>query len=317
MSRDALIDDIISMLLRSGFIVSERCVIRPKSFDIAARKGEEIFLIKVLGNVDALNAGTGMAMYNLGVYLNAKPLVVSLHTRDKKLESGVVYLRHGVPVISPDTAYELFVEETQPLIYAAPGGLYVPINGDYLSKARDELKWSLGKLAMVLGVSRRTVSKYENGMDASIEVAIRLEELFGPEITVPIDIFNNESKKTHRDALSNKQEVNRGTDAMVDALTRFGFIVHPTDRAPFKTVSEHSSDSNRVLITGHSRLTKTAIKRAKIMGSIGYVTKTQSVYFVDDNVKQKHVEETILIGKNEIESIDGPEAFNELLRERM
>ena len=53
------------------------------------------------------------------------------------------------------------------------------------------------------------------------------------------------------------------------------------------------------------------------MGSIGYVTKTQSVYFVDDNVKQKHVEETILIGKNEIESIDGPEAFNELLRERM
>ena len=143
---------------------------------------------------------------------------------------------------------------------------------------------------------------YENGMDASIEVAIRLEELFGPEITVPIDIFNNESKKTHRDALSNKQEVNRGTDAMVDTLTRFGFIVHPTDRAPFKTVSEHSSDSNRVLITGHSRLTKTAIKRAKIMGSIGYVTKTQSVYFVDDNVKQKHVEETILIGKNMIQN---------------
>ena len=317
MSRDVLIDNIISMLLDAGFIVSERCVIRPKSFDIAARREDHIFLIKVLGNVDAFNRDTGMAMQNLGIHLSAKPLVISLHTRDKKLEPGVVYLRHGVPVISPDTAYDLFVEEIPPLIYAAPGGLYVPIDGDYLSKVRGELKWSLGKLAMILGVSRRTVSKYESGMDASIEVAIRLEELFGPRVTVPIDIFNQDSAKTGVDYVENKQETTRYGDEMIDALTRFGFIVHPTDRAPFQTVSEHSSDANRVLITGHSQLTKTAIKRAKIMGSIGYVTKTQSIYFVDSNVKQKYVEETILIGKNEIESLDGPEAFNELLREKM
>jgi len=117
--------------------------------------------------------------------------------------------------------------------------------------------------------------------------------------------------------LENRQRLTQEGDEMIDALNRFGFIVHPTDRAPFQAVSEHSSDSNRILITGHSQLTKTAIKRAKIMGSIGHVTKTQSIYFVDGKVKQKYVEETILIGKNEIDSIEGPEAFNELLREKM
>jgi putative transcriptional regulator len=317
MSRDVLINNIISMLLDAGFIVSDRCVIRPKSFDIAARREEQIFLIKVLGNVDALNRQTGMAMQDLGIHLNANPLVISLRTRDKNLEPGVVYLRHGVPVISPDTAYDLFIEEIPPLIYAAPGGLYVPIDGEYLSKVRRELKWSLGKLAMMIGVSRRTVSKYENGMDASIEVAIRLEELFGSKITIPIGIFGRKAAKVDIGSLENEQKFTQGSDEMIDALNRFGFIVHPTDRAPFQAVSEHSSDSNRILITGHSQLTKTAIKRAKIMGSIGHVTKAQSIYFVDGKVKQKYVEETILISKNEIDSIDGPEAFNELLREKM
>jgi putative transcriptional regulator len=317
MSREVLINNIISMLLDAGFIVSDRCVIRPKSFDIAARREEQILLIKVLGNVDALNRQTGMAMQDLGIHLNANPLVISLRTRDKNLEPGVVYLRHGVPVISPDTAYDLFIEEIPPLIYAAPGGLYVPIDGEYLSKVREELKWSLGKLAMLIGVSRRTVSKYENGMDASIEVAIRLEELLGPKITIPIGIFDRKAAKIGIDSLENKQRSTQGGDEMIDALNRFGFIVHPTDRAPFQAVSEHSNDSNRILITGHSQLTKTAIKRAKIMGSIGRVTKTQSIYFVDGKMKQKYVEETILIGKDEIDSIDGPEAFDELLREKM
>ncbi len=120
------------MLEDAGFLVSERCAIRPKSFDVAARRGEDLVLLKVLGNIDAFDGTTGEEMRRLGTYLDATPMVVGLRTRDEDLKPGVVYFRHGVPVLNPDTAMDLFVEGVPPLIYAAPGGLYVNIDGDLL-----------------------------------------------------------------------------------------------------------------------------------------------------------------------------------------
>ncbi|KPN29710.1 hypothetical protein SY89_00425 [Halolamina pelagica] len=120
MSRTALIENVTAMLQDAGFLVSERCAIRPKSFDVAARRGEELVLLKVLGNVDAFDAATGQEMRRLGEYLSATPMVVGMRTRDEELKPEVVYFRHGVPAIHPDTAFDLFVEDVPPLIYAAP-----------------------------------------------------------------------------------------------------------------------------------------------------------------------------------------------------
>ncbi|MFB6081722.1 MAG: helix-turn-helix domain-containing protein, partial [Halanaeroarchaeum sp.] len=171
MSRSALIGNVSAMLEDAGFMVSDRCSTRPKSFDLAARRREELLLVKVLANIDAFDGPTGREMRRLGTYLDATPMLVGLRTRDEDLKPGVVYFRHGVPVLSPDTAMDLFVHGVSPLIYAAPGGLYVNIDGDVLADEREKRGWSLGRLATELGVSRRTVSKYEDGMNASVEVA--------------------------------------------------------------------------------------------------------------------------------------------------
>jgi len=120
MSRSALVGNVTAMLEDAGFMVSDRCAIRPKSFDIAARRGEDLVLVKILANIDAFNRATGQEMRRLGTYLNATPLVIGLRSRDEDLKPDVVYFRHGVPVFSPDTAYNLFIEEVPPLIYAAP-----------------------------------------------------------------------------------------------------------------------------------------------------------------------------------------------------
>ncbi|MEF8937907.1 MAG: transcriptional regulator, partial [Halovenus sp.] len=56
MSRSALVGNVTAMLEDAGFIVSDRCAIRPKSFDIAARRGEDVLLVKILGNIDAFDA---------------------------------------------------------------------------------------------------------------------------------------------------------------------------------------------------------------------------------------------------------------------
>jgi len=311
MSRSALVGNVTAMLEDAGFAVSRECVIRPKSFDVAARRGDDLVLVKILVNIDALDAITGAEMRRLGEYLDARPLVIGLRTRDEDLKPEVVYFRHGVPVLSPDTAMDLFVEGIPPMIYAAPGGLYISIDGDVLADERERRGWSLGRLASELGVSRRTVSKYEDGMNASIEVALQLENIFDAPLAESVDVLDGADEVHDAEPTPEEPEIDPEEAPVVTVLTRAGFDVHPTDRAPFKTVSEGSSQR---LITGHSALTDAAIKRARLMSSLGRVTQTRSVYFVDE-ARRESIEGTALVEREEVENTD-PERVRELIRER-
>jgi len=316
MTRRALVGNVIAMLDDAGFLVSDRCAIRPKSFDVVARRGEEVLLVKILGNIDAFDATTGEEMRRLGAYLAATPVVVGLNTRDEELERGVVYFRHGVPVLSPDTALDLFVEGVPPLIYAAPGGLYVNIDGDVLADEREDRGWSLGQLADELGVSRRTVSKYENGMNASIEVAAQLEELFSDELTSPVEVLDGAEDVRDDEPTPDDPDADPDDEVMVSVMTRAGFDVHPALRAPFKAVGEDEADAGTGdVLTGNSDYTEAAEKRARIMGSIGRVTGTRSVYFVD-SAKPDAVENTVLVERSEVEGVTDRDELRELIRER-
>jgi putative transcriptional regulator len=314
MSRSALVGNVTAMLEDAGFVVSERCAIRPKSFDVAARRGEEVLLVKILGNIDAFDGHTGAEMRRLGEYLGATPLVIGLRTRDEELKPGVTYFRHGVPVLSPDTAMDLFVEEVPPLIYAAPGGLYVNIDSEVLEDAREDRDWSLGRLASELGVSRRTVSKYEDGMDASVEVASQLQELFDEPLTSPVEVLDGAEEVREDEETPDDPEVDPEDEPIVAVLTRVGFDVHPTDRAPFKTVSENERREEEML-TGHSELTKTAEKRARIMSSVGRVTRTRSVYVVERATRES-VEGTAIVEESEMENIEAADELRDIIRER-
>jgi len=315
MTREALVGNVTAMLGDAGFAVSDRCAIRPKSFDLAARRGEDVLLVKVLANIDAFDAVTGAEMRRLGEYLGATPIVLGLRTRDEELKPGVVYFRHGVPVFSPDTAMDLFVEGVPPLIYAAPGGLYVTLDSEVLEDARQERDWSLGQLAQELGVSRRTVSKYEDGMDASVEVAAQLEDLFEDPLTSPVSVLDDEYPIEDTRDRPEDPSVDPDDETIVAVLTRVGYDVHPTDRAPFKTVSEDASEEEQVL-TGHSSFTETAEKRARIMSSVGQVTRTRSVYVVD-RAPRESIEGTALIEHGEMETITEQDDLRNLIRDRI
>ena len=316
MSRSALVGNVTAMLEDAGFLVSDRCAVRPKSFDLAARRGEDLVLLKILGNVDALDAETGAEMRRLGEYLAATPMVVGLRTRDEDLKPEVVYFRHGVPVINPDTAVDLFVEGVPPLIYAAPGGLYVSIDGDLLADEREERGWSLGRLASELGVSRRTVSKYEDGMNASIEVAVQLEQLFDEPFSSPVNVMEGAEEVHDADPTPDAPEADPDDEHVVHVLTRAGFTVHPTARAPFKAVSEDEDSRRMRVLTGHSSFTPAAEKRARIMSSIGEVAQTRSVYFTEEENRRESVDGTALVSCEELADIDDPEAIRDLIRER-
>jgi putative transcriptional regulator len=317
MSRSALIGNVTAMLQDAGFVVSDRCAVRPKSFDLAARRGDDLVLLKILGNIDAFDGATGAEMRRLGTYLEATPIVVGMRTRNEDLKPGVVYFRHGVPVLNPDTALDLFVEEVPPLIYAAPGGLYVNIDGDLLADEREEKGWSLGQLASELGVSRRTVSKYEDGMNASIEVAIQLEELFDQPFSNPVEVMDGADEVHEAEPTPEDPEADPDDEHVVAVLTRAGYDVHPTMRAPFKAVSEDSDRRGRMhMLTGHSAFDRSAEKRARIMSSLGEVTRTRSIYFTEERTKRESVERTAIVSCEELAAMDDPDEVRDLLRER-
>ena len=314
MSRSALVGNVTAMLEDAGFAVSERCAIRPKSFDIAARRNDDLILVKILANIDAFNEATGHEMRRLGTYLQATPLVIGLRSRDEDLKPDVVYFRHGVPVFSPDTAYNLFIEDVPPLIYAAPGGLYVNIDGDLLADERQDRDWSLGQLANELGVSRRTVSKYEDGMNASVEVAMALEDIFNAPLTSPVDVLEGADDVHESEATPEDPEADPDDEQVVAVFTRAGYSVHPTVRSPFTAVSEDEDDSD-VILTGHSEFTKAAEKRARIMSSIGQVTRTRSVYVVD-RAKRESVDGTALVERDELAQLRDADELRDVIRER-
>ena len=316
MSRTALVGNITAMLADADFLVSDRCSVRPKSFDLAARRGDDLVLLKVLGNIDAFNPETGAELRRLGKYLSATPMVIGLRTRNEDLKPGVVYFRHGVPVFNPDTAYDLFVEEVPPLIYAAPGGLYVSIDGDLLADEREERGWSLGRLATELGVSRRTVSKYEDGMNASIEVAIQLEELFDQPFSNPVSVLDGAEEVHDADPVPDEPDADPDDEHVLTVLAEAGFDVHPTTRSPFKAVSKATDRRASDVLTGHSSFTESAEKRAELMSSIGRVTKTRSVYFTAEQTKRESVDGTAIVSCAELAGMSDPESIRELIRER-
>ncbi|HII93303.1 MAG TPA: transcriptional regulator [Methanosarcina sp.] len=320
MTKEVLIHQIIDVLAHAGFALSDRCNIRPRSFDVAARKDETLLLCKVLFNIDGLNEETAREMKYLAEYLGGSAIVVGAKTRDQMLEDSVVYMRYDILALNVQTLFDYFIENVPPLVSAAPGGLYVSIEGDILKKARMGQSMSLGTLAAMVGVSRRTISKYEEeGMDASIDVVLQLEDIFGVELAKPIDILKScgsrkPRKKTEPIAeIEEKPSMLLPEDLILNTISMLGYDVLPTAQAPFKAISR---DKSSVILTGVSEFNTTVVKRAHLMSSISCVTETKSVFIINGHSKIKSVENTVMIEKKELDRISDSQELLNFIEER-
>jgi putative transcriptional regulator len=305
MDKELLAEGVEEVLRQAGFSTSDRCYLRPRSFDLAARKGDLFLLLKILSNIDGLNASTAVEVRRLAKHLFASPLLIGEKTRDQHLERGAVYFRYGIPTLSLRTLADCIIDEALPLVYAAHGGLYVRIDGPKMRQIRLERGISLGALASELGVSRRTISKYEmENMDTSVDVALKLEEIFTEELILPVDPF-------HSGIL---QEVEgRVTDNILQLLLEIGFEVFPISQAPFNAITR---DEDLVVLTGVSKFSQSMLKKARLMSSLSAVAKTKSAVIIDGETKLECIEETAIIEKRELETIDRTREFEDLVLEK-
>jgi len=305
MDKELLAERVEEVLRQAGFCTSDRCYLRPRSFDLAARKGNQFLFLKILSNIDGLNEQTALEVRRLAKHLLASPILVGEKTRDQYLERGAVYFRYGIPTLSLFTLADCLLDEALPLVYAAHGGLYVRIDGTRMRQLRLERGISLGALASELGVSRRTISKYEvEDMDTSVDVALKLEEIFEQELIQPVDPFH------HGTVEEDKGPV---TDTILRLLLEIGFDVVPTGQAPFNAITRLG---DLVVLTGVSKFSQSMLKKARLMSSLSAVARTKSVVIVDGETKLECIEETALIEKRELETIDQTRDFEDLVLEK-
>lgn len=314
MNKESLINRAFVILTRAGFIISERCDTRPRSFDIAVRRDNLLLLIKIISNIDGLNEETTREMQILSKQLHGYPIVIGEKTRDHSLETGVVYFRYGVPAFDIITMQDYFIDDLPPLIYAEHGGLYVNIEGNVLKAERIKKNISLGALASMLGVSRRTISKYEDGeMAASVDVAFKLEELMDRGFTVSVNIF----EKLHHEDTQKHEKIQEHSNVF-SILQDMGFNVMPISQAPFDAVSQSSNrrDEDATILTGVAEYSRTMVKKAHLMSSISEVAGTQSLLIIRGARKTKNIEGTVIIDDKELEKFNDKDDFIDLLQER-
>lgn len=318
-----LIARAIEVLKEAGFIVSSRCEAR--SFDLAARRSEITLLAKILHNIDGINEGVSRSIRQAAFCLLASPIVVGEKSGAFFLEDDVVYHRYGIPAINVHTLHDYFVEGVHPYVYSATGGLYVSIDGEAMKRARERKGFSLGDIAAGLGISRRSVSKYEEGgMSTTIDIALRLEDILDMMLIEPLEFLKTEFVKPLSTDISaaGVEEVDSSLEGYIlSIMEEIGFEIFKTAYAPFNAVSlslsPSQSESERVkILTGISKYTERMIKKARIVSSLSQVTRTKSVFVVNGNVKRVQIDNTVLIRKEELKRIRDPEEFTSVIEER-
>ncbi|MCL1810809.1 MAG: transcriptional regulator [Methanomassiliicoccaceae archaeon] len=311
MSREDLINTTRAILAKAGFDISSSLNLRSVCFDIVGRKDDTLLIVKVLSNVDAFSRENAEDMKVLADVLKATPLLIGETSSSGTLEAGIVYSRFKIPIISNETLGEHLLEEVPPFIFAAPGGLYVKIDGELLRKIREDSGISLGTLAETTGVSRRTIQMYESGMGAMIDAAIRLEEFLQTPIIEPIDPFDYKSKKKPEE-----YEVRGGGRTESNALNRLldiGFAITPVTKSPFEAISR---SRQTIFLTGLGVDEEKLIQKAMIASEISKIAGKHSLIIVERERSAENIDSTAVVTSDELKKIDDQDALTDLVLSR-
>jgi putative transcriptional regulator len=269
-----------SILEKAGFQISERCTVRPSCFDLAARRKEQLTLIKVPTNVGSIHAKCASALQMISNCFQAAPLFIGEKSREKPLEDDTVYSRYDIYTINLRTLEDITCREIYPLVEAGPGGYYVKLDGDVIRKKRQKLGLSVGKLAEMVGISRRTLYGYENDMaKASVSSTYKLEWILGIPLVQPIDVFQTEPQSKGFFAAAKRMIVrNRFLKAVMRKFAHFNLNVAPTERTPFDFIAQFPEEHVNIIGGVTNRKEQNVDRRAKEIISVSKIVEAQPVF---------------------------------------
>ncbi|AGB05146.1 putative transcriptional regulator [Aciduliprofundum sp. MAR08-339] len=305
MEKDKLLRDIRQLLRREEFEIGEP-ILKSISFDMIARREDIILILKALINIDALRSEVARELKILGKELKAAPIVIGKRSAMGNILDDVVYSRHGIPILSFNTFKNFITNGEYPMVYASPGGFYVNINGWLLKKIREARGISLGELANVAGVSRKAIQLYEEGMSATIDSALRLEEYLKVPLIEPINIMDLTRLEEERyPKMDNVDEIYR-------KLMELGYDVFLTLKCPFEALSKDEEDIFLTGIGKNERRIRHKAMNLRIMTRI----LEKNAFIIVDRARYEEIEGIPLIQKDELMESERKEEIKSIVRER-
>ena len=237
-----------AVLREAGFVVSQRCLSRPSCFDFVARKSENLILIKVQPDIDAFSSDDSFELKALSECISAAALLVTENTREKPLEDDTVYSRYNISAVTPRTFENIVTRGVNPLIQAGPGGYYVEIDCQAIKRGRQKLGLSVGEMAEMIGISRRTLYGYERGMaKASVAAAYNLVWTLGVPVAKTVNVFEK-SKNQRKCFLMKAKRVIERHRFLQKILTKLARChIATVKKAPFDFVINAPEEKMRII----------------------------------------------------------------------
>ncbi len=218
-------------------------------------------LLKLAYDVSSVGKSEREELKEMSSTLRINALIISERKDNVKLLEGVVYDYDGSKVINMETLVSSLAGDF-PFVYEDKNGFKVRIDGLELRKRREQKGYSLGDLASLVKVSRKSVYEYERGtMSPSIEVAERIINELGEDVVKSVNIFDPDDAIMSEGAQERSQNIkfdDRNEEIVAQRLYELNYKTCHAKRAPLdlcfadgKTKAvltiAHSTDRPRIL----------------------------------------------------------------------
>jgi putative transcriptional regulator len=308
MKRTEVLTATESILEEAGFQVSKRCSTRPSCFDLVARRKGQLALMKMYANIGNVSIEDASELQTISECLSATPFFICNENRGKPLEDDTVYSRYNICTITPKTLEDVAVHEMYPLIEAGPGGYYVRLDGEKIRERRQKLGFSIGKLADMIGISRRTLYGYEKDMaKASVSVAYNLEWILGVPVVKSIDIFRSGVKNEGFFAAAKRMIIRQHLlQKVLKKFTQINFKVAHTKRAPFDFIAQSLDESLSVIGGVPDEKERNIDQRMDEIVNFSKIVNARPIFITDGQQSPNNIS---LIHHKDFENLKHPKEF--------
>jgi putative transcriptional regulator len=298
-------------------------------FDLLVKKDDSIFSVKVFPNIDNLNPTLIRDIKSLSLILRSKPLLIGIRNRYQKLEDGTIYIREGLPFITLNTFEKILTNNIFPYVLARRGGGVVFIDGTLMKKLRETHSITRKELSEKLGVTKRTISSYENeSMRPSEEMAEKIVGVLDDsKIFKNINIFKWNIKFDVNDVETSEEKELSDFESHVESIIKeLGISSYwykrgsiPFKVSMFSSIDQIQNDRFYPLFStvseGQDEIKEMNFNCLKMFSELFQKT---SLFIIDNSVKIPDAirkEDIHVVKVKKLEEVDGEEEFIELIQE--
>ncbi len=290
-----------------GFKVSDPELDGFVSFDLIARRESERFILKVLQNVDTFKSINAGEIIRLARITSSVAIVIGHRGGSGSLQRGVVYYRHHVPILSLKTFID-YVDGDAPYVYSGPGGFYVPIDGEAMRSAREEMGYSIGFVSNRIGTSRRSISLYESGNAATVDIFLKLEDLLMRDIRRSLDML---SVPAEVPADNVHEFANSFIEEVFNIMIRGGYDFQSVKRSPFDAIAFERLET--LMLVGLFEDMSSRTERAVAIRNVSEIFENIPLIISRTNTDKEHIGGCPVVNLSELRNAQGKKDILQIL----